>query len=115
MFVKVVPCGVADPRYGVTSLADLGHPDGRPRHQCAFVTRGLGLAPVELAGTIGFGAIARVELGEELRDATRLLGAMALGARAQETLSDSDSHHRNTHSDREEADQQEVEGDGHRP
>jgi lipoyl(octanoyl) transferase len=21
-----VPCGVVDPRYGVTSLADLGHP-----------------------------------------------------------------------------------------
>jgi lipoyl(octanoyl) transferase len=25
-FQAIVPCGVADPRYGVTSLADLGHP-----------------------------------------------------------------------------------------
>jgi lipoyl(octanoyl) transferase len=25
-FTGIVPCGVADPRYGVTSLADLGHP-----------------------------------------------------------------------------------------
>src|SRR3954454_21923719 len=25
-FGAIVPCGVADPRYGVTSLADLGHP-----------------------------------------------------------------------------------------
>ena len=25
-FAGIVPCGVADPRYGVTSLADLGHP-----------------------------------------------------------------------------------------
>ncbi|MDR3486078.1 MAG: lipoyl(octanoyl) transferase LipB [Bradyrhizobium sp.] len=25
-FASIVPCGVADPRYGVTSLADLGHP-----------------------------------------------------------------------------------------
>src|SRR6267154_5183509 len=25
-FSAIVPCGVADPRYGVTSLADLGHP-----------------------------------------------------------------------------------------
>src|SRR3979411_897891 len=25
-FAATVPCGVADPRYGVTSLADLGHP-----------------------------------------------------------------------------------------
>src|SRR6202048_1283052 len=25
-FAAIVPCGVADPRYGVTSLADLGHP-----------------------------------------------------------------------------------------
>src|SRR5580693_5626401 len=24
-FTAIVPCGVADPRYGVTSLADLGH------------------------------------------------------------------------------------------
>jgi lipoyl(octanoyl) transferase len=24
-FEAIVPCGVADPRYGVTSLADLGH------------------------------------------------------------------------------------------
>jgi lipoyl(octanoyl) transferase len=24
-FAAIVPCGVADPRYGVTSLADLGH------------------------------------------------------------------------------------------
>jgi lipoyl(octanoyl) transferase len=24
-FDAIVPCGVADPRYGVTSLADLGH------------------------------------------------------------------------------------------
>ena len=24
-FAGIVPCGVADPRYGVTSLADLGH------------------------------------------------------------------------------------------
>jgi lipoyl(octanoyl) transferase len=25
-FSAIVPCGVADPRYGVTSLVDLGHP-----------------------------------------------------------------------------------------
>jgi lipoyl(octanoyl) transferase len=25
-FEAIVPCGVADPRYGITSLADLGHP-----------------------------------------------------------------------------------------
>jgi lipoyl(octanoyl) transferase len=25
-FDAIVPCGVVDPRYGVTSLADLGHP-----------------------------------------------------------------------------------------
>jgi lipoyl(octanoyl) transferase len=25
-FAAIVPCGVADPRYGVTSLVDLGHP-----------------------------------------------------------------------------------------
>ncbi len=25
-FDAIVPCGVADPRYGVTSLGDLGHP-----------------------------------------------------------------------------------------
>jgi lipoyl(octanoyl) transferase len=24
-FEAIVPCGVADPRYGITSLADLGH------------------------------------------------------------------------------------------
>src|SRR5262249_53291221 len=24
-FAGIVPCGIADPRYGVTSLADLGH------------------------------------------------------------------------------------------
>ncbi len=24
-FEAIVPCGVVDPRYGVTSLADLGH------------------------------------------------------------------------------------------
>jgi lipoyl(octanoyl) transferase len=28
-FEAIVPCGVADPRYGVTSLADLGHPATR--------------------------------------------------------------------------------------
>src|SRR6201982_1197867 len=27
-FAAIVPCGVADPRYGVTSLVDLGHPAG---------------------------------------------------------------------------------------
>src|SRR6201997_4298811 len=27
-FAAIVPCGVADPRYGVTSLLDLGHPAG---------------------------------------------------------------------------------------
>src|ERR1700755_2452706 len=27
-FGAIVPCGVADPRYGVTSLVDLGHPVG---------------------------------------------------------------------------------------
>src|SRR6185312_648288 len=27
-FSAIVPCGVADPRYGVTSLVDLGHPIG---------------------------------------------------------------------------------------
>jgi lipoyl(octanoyl) transferase len=27
-FSGIVPCGVADPRYGVTSLVDLGHPVG---------------------------------------------------------------------------------------
>jgi lipoyl(octanoyl) transferase len=25
-FAGIVPCGLADPRYGITSLADLGHP-----------------------------------------------------------------------------------------
>jgi lipoyl(octanoyl) transferase len=25
-FAAIVPCGVVDPRYGVTSLVDLGHP-----------------------------------------------------------------------------------------
>jgi lipoyl(octanoyl) transferase len=25
-FQAIVPCGVVDPRYGVTSLVDLGHP-----------------------------------------------------------------------------------------
>jgi lipoyl(octanoyl) transferase len=27
-FSAIVPCGVADPRFGVTSLVDLGHPVG---------------------------------------------------------------------------------------
>ena len=27
-FSAIIPCGVADPRYGVTSLVDLGHPVG---------------------------------------------------------------------------------------
>jgi lipoyl(octanoyl) transferase len=27
-FAAIVPCGVADPRFGVTSLVDLGHPLG---------------------------------------------------------------------------------------
>jgi lipoyl(octanoyl) transferase len=27
-FSAIIPCGVADPRFGVTSLADLGHPAG---------------------------------------------------------------------------------------
>jgi lipoyl(octanoyl) transferase len=29
-FDAIVPCGVSDPRYGVTSLADLGHPASMP-------------------------------------------------------------------------------------
>jgi len=29
-FAGIVPCGVADPRYGVTSLVDLGHPVSLP-------------------------------------------------------------------------------------
>jgi lipoyl(octanoyl) transferase len=29
-FAAIVPCGVADPRYGVTSLVDLGHPVSLP-------------------------------------------------------------------------------------
>src|ERR1700761_8749826 len=29
-FTAIVPCGVVDPRYGVTSLADLGHPVAMP-------------------------------------------------------------------------------------
>lgn len=29
-FDAIVPCGVVDPRYGVTSLADLGHPVSMP-------------------------------------------------------------------------------------
>ena len=29
-FTGIVPCGVADPRYGVTSLVDLGHPVTTP-------------------------------------------------------------------------------------
>jgi len=29
-FDAIVPCGVADPRYGVTSLVDLGHPVSMP-------------------------------------------------------------------------------------
>ena len=36
-FSAIVPCGVADPRYGVTSLVDLGHPvaHGRCRRRAA--------------------------------------------------------------------------------
>jgi lipoyl(octanoyl) transferase len=29
-FEAIIPCGVADPRYGVTSLVDLGHPVTMP-------------------------------------------------------------------------------------
>jgi lipoyl(octanoyl) transferase len=29
-FAGIVPCGIADPRYGVTSFADLGHPVSMP-------------------------------------------------------------------------------------
>ncbi len=29
-FRAIVPCGVSDPRYGVTSLVDLGHPASLP-------------------------------------------------------------------------------------
>src|ERR1700694_1363492 len=55
-FAAIVPCGVADPRYGVTSLSDLGHPvtmaDAdialRQAFEEVFGSAGLGLA----AGTI---------------------------------------------------------------
>ena len=43
-FSAIVPCGVADASYGVTSLVDLGHPvgDGRCRHRApAGVCRGV--------------------------------------------------------------------------
>ena len=41
-FSGIVPCGVAEPRYGVTSLADLGLPvvDGRGRPGAAARVRG---------------------------------------------------------------------------
>jgi lipoyl(octanoyl) transferase len=35
-FAGIVPCGVADPRYGVTSLVDLGHPVGMPEVDIAL-------------------------------------------------------------------------------
>jgi lipoyl(octanoyl) transferase len=35
-FEAIVPCGVADPRYGVTSLADLGHPVTMPEFDIAL-------------------------------------------------------------------------------
>jgi lipoyl(octanoyl) transferase len=42
-FDAIVPCGVADPRYGVTSLVDLGHP--------------VGMADVDVALRQGFEAV----------------------------------------------------------
>jgi len=42
-FDAIVPCGVADPRYGVTSLVDLGHP--------------VGMAEVDVALRQGFEAV----------------------------------------------------------
>ena len=47
-FAAIVPCGVADPRYGVTSLADLGltatrrmsiSRSGKPSRKCSARTR----------------------------------------------------------------------------
>jgi len=35
-FEAIVPCGVADPRYGVTSLADLGQPTGMAEFDTAL-------------------------------------------------------------------------------
>ena len=35
-FSGIVPCGVADPRYGVTSLTDLGHPVTLPEVDMAL-------------------------------------------------------------------------------
>ena len=35
-FQAIVPCGVADPRYGVTSLADLGQPTGMAEFDTAL-------------------------------------------------------------------------------
>jgi lipoyl(octanoyl) transferase len=35
-FDAIVPCGVSDPRYGVTSLVDLGHPVTTPELDIAL-------------------------------------------------------------------------------
>src|SRR6185312_11628269 len=35
-FAAIVPCGVSDPRYGVTSLADLGRPVSMPEFDIAL-------------------------------------------------------------------------------
>ena len=35
-FSGIVPCGVTDPRYGVTSLTDLGHPVTLPEVDMAL-------------------------------------------------------------------------------
>jgi lipoyl(octanoyl) transferase len=35
-FGGIVPCGIADPRYGVTSFADLGHPVSMPEVDAAL-------------------------------------------------------------------------------
>ena len=46
-FAAIVPCGVADPRYGVTSLVDLGHPVSM-----ADVDQALRKAFVEVFGAV---------------------------------------------------------------
>src|SRR3979490_3414079 len=42
-FAAIVPCGVADPRYGVTSLVDLGHP---------VTMAGVDIAPPQAVGGV---------------------------------------------------------------
>ncbi len=70
-FDAIVPCGVADPRYGVTSLVDLGHPvtmadvDIALRQAFAGSVRRRGTAP---AGSDGLATPDRVRGRFSLED-----------------------------------------------